>query len=51
MRRRAQRVRPRDGFLLAAGRSTLIWRTEHALYRMETDLPLDEARAIAETLP
>jgi hypothetical protein len=34
-----------------AVRDTLIWRTEYALYRMETDLPLDEARAIAETLP
>lgn len=32
-------------------RSTLIWRTDGALYRLETDLPLEEAVAIAETLP
>jgi hypothetical protein len=32
-------------------RSTLIWRTEAALYRIETDLSLDSAIAIAETLP
>jgi hypothetical protein len=32
-------------------RSTLIWRTDHAFYRIETDLPLDDAREIANTLP
>jgi hypothetical protein len=32
-------------------RSTLIWRTNTALYRLETDLPLVDAVAIAETLP
>ena len=32
-------------------RSTLIWRTDAALYRLETDLPLEEAAAVAETLP
>jgi len=37
--------------LLAVGRSTLIWRTEFALYRIETDLPLEQTVEIAETLP
>lgn len=32
-------------------RNTLIWRTEAAFYRIETDLTLDEARRIAESLP
>jgi hypothetical protein len=32
-------------------RSTLIWRTEHAFYRIETNLPLDSAIAIANSLP
>lgn len=32
-------------------RDTLIWRTEYALYRMETVLPLEDALAIAEMLP
>jgi hypothetical protein len=32
-------------------RSTLIWRTDAAFYRIETDLPLEEAIRIAETLP
>ncbi|MBI5283918.1 MAG: hypothetical protein HY874_02385 [Chloroflexi bacterium] len=32
-------------------RDTLIWRTEFALYRMETTLPLAEAIRVAETLP
>jgi hypothetical protein len=32
-------------------RSTLIWRTDAALYRLETDLSLDDAVTIAETLP
>lgn len=32
-------------------RHTLIWRTDAALYRLETDLALDVAVAIAETLP
>ena len=32
-------------------RNTLIWRTDAALYRLETDLPLEDAVAIAETLP
>jgi hypothetical protein len=35
----------------AVERSTLIWRTENLFYRMETDLSLAEAVAIAETLP
>ncbi len=32
-------------------RSTLIWRTPNAFYRLETDLSLAEALRIAETLP
>jgi hypothetical protein len=32
-------------------RSTLIWRTGHAFYRIETDLPLDAATEIAASLP
>jgi hypothetical protein len=32
-------------------RSTLIWRTDAFFYRIETDLSLDEALRIAETLP
>jgi hypothetical protein len=32
-------------------RNTLIWRTDHAFYRIETELPLEEAREIAKTLP
>jgi hypothetical protein len=32
-------------------RSTLIWRTDAFFYRIETDLPLEEALRIAETLP
>lgn len=32
-------------------RNTLIWRTEYAFYRIETELPRAEAVAIAETLP
>jgi hypothetical protein len=32
-------------------RNTLIWRTDHAFYRIETELPLEEAREIANTLP
>ena len=32
-------------------RNTLIWRSDAAFYRLETDLPLDDARRIAESLP
>jgi len=32
-------------------RNTLIWRTEYALYRLETDLPEAEAIRLAESLP
>ncbi len=32
-------------------RNTLIWRTDAALYRIETLLPIEEALAIADTLP
>src|SRR3990172_3332758 len=32
-------------------RNTLIWRTDFALYRLETDLSLEDALAIAESLP
>jgi hypothetical protein len=32
-------------------RSTLIWRTDAFFYRIETDLSLEEALRIAETLP
>ena len=32
-------------------RSTLIWRTDAAFYRIETDLPMEGAIRIAETLP
>jgi hypothetical protein len=32
-------------------RSTLIWRTDYAFYRIETALPKDEALRIAATLP
>jgi hypothetical protein len=32
-------------------RSTLIWRTDAAFYRIETDLPMEDAIRIAETLP
>jgi hypothetical protein len=32
-------------------RSTLIWRTNAAFYRIETDLPMEDAIRIAETLP
>lgn len=32
-------------------RNTLIWRTDAALYRIETRLDIDDAIAIAETLP
>jgi hypothetical protein len=32
-------------------RNTLIWRTARAFYRIETELRLEDARAIAETLP
>jgi hypothetical protein len=32
-------------------RNTLIWRTDYAFYRIETDLPLEEALTIAESLP
>lgn len=35
----------------AVERNTLIWRTDTALYRMETNLDLAAAIAIAETLP
>jgi hypothetical protein len=35
----------------AVRRNTLIWRTEHAFYRIETELPLEDAREIANTLP
>ena len=45
-----------DGTPVAASvrtvdRNTLIWATDAALYRLETDKSLDEALAIAETLP
>lgn len=32
-------------------RNTLIWRTEFAFYRLETDLPLADAVQVAESLP
>ena len=32
-------------------RSTLIWRTDHAFYRIETDLPREDAVRIANSLP
>ena len=32
-------------------RNTLIWRTDHAFYRIETDLSFDDATDIARTLP
>ncbi len=40
-----------DGGFRYVERSTLIWRTQFALYRLETDLSLEESMAIAETLP
>lgn len=50
------RFTDRDGNEAAASvrtveRNTLIWRTEAAFYRIETDLTLDEARRLAESLP
>ena len=32
-------------------RNTLIWRTPRSFYRLETDLPLEEALQVARTLP
>jgi hypothetical protein len=32
-------------------KNTLIWRTDYAFYRIETDLPLEDALKIAVTLP
>ena len=32
-------------------RNTLVWRTDAFFYRMETDLPLEDALRIAETMP
>ena len=42
---------PVAGSSRTVNRSTLIWRTPHAFYRLETDLPLAEALRIAESLP
>ena len=40
-----------DASFRVIDRSTLIWRTERAFYRIETELDRDEAVAIAESLP
>lgn len=40
-----------EGSIRTVARSTLIWRTDVALYRIETSLALDEATSIAESLP
>jgi len=40
-----------QGSVRTVERNTLIWRTPHAFYRIETDLSLAEALRIAETLP
>jgi hypothetical protein len=40
-----------DASVHTVERSTLIWRTENAFYRIETDLPFAEARLIAASLP
>jgi hypothetical protein len=40
-----------DSSFRVVKRNTLIWRTEAALYRIETLLPLEEAIVIAESLP
>ena len=39
------------GSVRTIDRNTLIWRTDAAFYRIETDLPLDDARRLAESLP
>lgn len=40
-----------EGSNRAVTRNTLVWRTPRAFYRLETALTLDEALAIARTLP
>jgi hypothetical protein len=40
-----------EASLRTVERNTLIWRSDTALYRIETNLPLDETLQIAETLP
>jgi hypothetical protein len=40
-----------ESSLRVVERSTLIWRTDYAFYRIETTLPKDEALRIAATLP
>lgn len=40
-----------EGSQRAVTRNTLVWRTPKAFYRLETGLSLDEALAIARTLP
>jgi hypothetical protein len=42
---------PVAGSQRTVGRNTLVWSTDAANYRIETDLPEEESIAIAQSLP